>query len=238
MVQNFSLRHCIPFSRLFPIKPVLRSLGPLGSSLYTIYDCKVFKRHLEGLSTGLGNHITRRQNRKSVILKHLPSPSSTPISIAENATSAIADHDDIAKSLSTPLLVYSDGSLVNKKLAAAAVAPSIDITSQACLDRKSGFTANTAELVAIWMAVDIATQAKHQEAVVFTDSQAALHMIRDTKRASKDDIVRLVTRSLADAHSTGLNIRLQWVPAHKGILGNTKADKLAKKAAKSQPKSL
>ena len=72
------------------------------------------------------------------------------------------------------------------------------------------------------------TQVK--KVVICTDSTAVLASMRSFHSSSRQgllyEILQLVTRIV----SNGCKLHFLWVPAHVGVLGNEKADKMAKKA--------
>lgn len=86
-----------------------------------------------------------------------------------------------------------------------------------------------AELFAILKALMfISGQLQPQRVVIYTDSQASLHLLLSRRPATSRGIVFDIQRLLRHLTGPGWEVRLQWVPSHIGILGNEVADKDAK----------
>ncbi len=89
-----------------------------------------------------------------------------------------------------------------------------------------------AELQAISDAIAMCSEKapKNSEIWVYTDSQMALQRLKAKSNANSklfDDI----RRNLVDLQQNRCQTHIQWVPSRKGIIGNEKADRLAKSAA-------
>lgn len=92
-------------------------------------------------------------------------------------------------------------------------------------------TVYQAELTAIQTAVEclLSEQTRNESIVILTDSQAALQQLLATTSKSKtathctEVLQRLGVRN---------EVKLFWIPGHKGYWGNEEADKLAKRGAK------
>lgn len=160
-------------------------------------------------------------------------PPSLPVFIAENAAAAVDNHNRISGQQVSPLIVYADGSRIRKRLGAAAIMPALGKYSQAYLDTDPGLRVRTAELMGIWMAIDMALETKAPEVVVFSDCQMALRAIRKQKHGRGCYITDTFRKAMHEVHRVGLGVQLHWVPAHKGIAGNESAHWLAHEAAKS-----
>lgn len=68
-------------------------------------------------------------------------------------------------------------------------------------------------------------------AIIFTDSQSALHKIRCPGFADNVEIIHKIIKNINTAKiRKNLNISIMWIKGHAGIIGNTTADKNAKAA--------
>ncbi|KAI5788746.1 ribonuclease H-like domain-containing protein [Pyronema domesticum] len=73
---------------------------------------------------------------------------------------------------------------------------------------------------------------QHQHYTIFSDSQSALERCRNDKPGPGQAIARSIIYGSLVLAINRCKVTLRWVPAHKGVPGNEKADQLAKKAAK------
>jgi ribonuclease HI len=150
--------------------------------------------------------------------------------IEDNAESAKETHQRILSESETPLAVYTDGSGINNKIGAAAVAPRMNIIKQAYMGSEKTSTVYAGELEGIRMALEIATTSNRERVVVFSDSQAALKAIRTPGRPSGQYILAQIVQALDHLKQNGRTVELRWIPAHQGIEGNELADRAAKEA--------
>ncbi|XP_077491807.1 uncharacterized protein LOC144102401 [Amblyomma americanum] len=111
--------------------------------------------------------------------------------------------------------------------AAACTAPSLLVSRQARLPFVASST--TAELAAIHLATDILSDRPGiKETAIYIDSRAALQLLQRPLKAPPT--ARRLSWRLDALCTRGTRIRLTWVPAHVGVLGNEDADSLAKAA--------
>jgi ribonuclease HI len=82
------------------------------------------------------------------------------------------------------LIVYTDGSGINSKMGAAAVAPQLEIIRQAFMGDETVSTVYSAELEGIHMALRIAQSQNYSQIIIFSDSQSALKAIRNPRTPS------------------------------------------------------
>jgi len=97
-------------------------------------------------------------------------------------------------------------------------------------------TITEAELQAISDAIAMCSEKapKNSEIWVYTDSQMALQRLnaKSNVNAKLFDDIR---QNLTNLRQNQCQIRIQWIPSRKGIIGNEKADQLAKSAAQELP---
>jgi hypothetical protein len=102
------------------------------------------------------------------------------IVIAKDKETAKAAHTSLTATRGHDLRVYTDGSGINGKIGAAAVAPEVQITRTAYLGRDDTHTVYSAELEGIFMAITIAlAQPYHNRLTIFTDSQSAIRAVHN-----------------------------------------------------------
>ncbi|WP_432712296.1 reverse transcriptase domain-containing protein [Pedobacter sp.] len=76
---------------------------------------------------------------------------------------------------------------------------------------------------------------KYKEVLVFADNQAAIQRIQTPSDNPGQSWQIRCLKAANKAKRKGTTIKLCWVPGHQDILGNEKADSLAKEAAKLPP---
>jgi len=128
------------------------------------------------------------------------------------------------------LVVYSDGSGINKKIGAAAVAPHRTIKS--FLGSTANYTVYSAELYGIILATILASMPNHDKSkiTICGDNQAAIRAVENPGNSSGQHLVEFIIVFIEKLRSKGVKVELHWVPAHIGIDGNESADIAAKQA--------
>ena len=120
--------------------------------------------------------------------------------------------------------IYTDGSHINNKSAAAAVKDD-HVYSERLPDYSTIFTA---EMYAIFMALDHVETSENSRFLIFSDSKSVLQSLQ-----SKDWKNPLVQKVLERHHwlrNQHKQIKFCWIPSHIGIDGNEAADIAAKEA--------
>jgi ribonuclease HI len=142
---------------------------------------------------------------------------------------------DTHKALSstpTTLSLYTDGSGLDGHIGAAVVVPQMRYTRQAYLGSDEAATVYYGELTGMEMATDLlqqlqrrtdtlpSTEQRYKDAVIFTDSQAAIQALgRPDRRPSEQAALRRVIEMLHKI-PMAFPVTIRWIPAHIEIAGN------------------
>ena len=125
------------------------------------------------------------------------------------------------------IMVFTDGSKSDAGVGYGVIFPDFNRSGR-LLDQSSIFTA---EAYAILVAVKEISSQQRGNYVIFTDSQSILQALENFNSTHPIVIEILEWSYLVEAH--GSNISFCWSPGHIGIVGNEKADALAKTASES-----
>ena len=127
--------------------------------------------------------------------------------------------------------IYTDGSKMDIKAAAAAVCPGVTLTSR-LPDNASIFSAEAKAILLAMTYIETSNRVNH---VIFSDSKSVLQAIFE-QNWDNPLINQTLTKLNLLMHNK--SIILCWIPSHVGILGNDKADTAAKHALKLNPTPL
>ena len=126
------------------------------------------------------------------------------------------------------LQIFTDGSKTKKtnSTSAAFCVPTQGVERKWKLN--PNISIEGAELSAIQKATNwLKTQENPRGAVILSDSQVGLNLIKKRKPRTYEYSVSTIQQNLKDLITEGWNITLQWIPGHCNISGNTQADRLA-----------
>jgi ribonuclease HI len=152
------------------------------------------------------------------------------VTIDNTIEAAEQTHNRITTATDPPLAIYTDGSSINGKVGAAAVAPQLEVVKTAYMGKATDSTVYVAELEEIRMAMDIAAEQHHSRIAIFTDNQAALRAIKNSGTPSGQYILLQIMQQLSILQANHKATEFYWIPAHRGTQGNEAADKAAKEA--------
>ena len=161
--------------------------------------------------------------------------------ISKNSDEAKKLHDVTFRTRErTELLMYTDGSGINNKIGAAAVATQFSVRLESYLGTFGCHTVYTGELQGVNLALNFTWTKMLEghvlnEVIVFTDNQAAILSCANPAGQSGQHLLREIVKKIDMLRTKGIETRLVWVPAHEGIAGNELADKAAKHATGLRP---
>jgi ribonuclease HI len=131
-------------------------------------------------------------------------------------------------------IIYTDGSGIDKKIGAAAYAPTSGEASLHHLGGETKFNVYTAEITAMQLALErLWNYQRYSSCCIYTDSQTAIKSIERPHRQSGQSIIKGLLDCIEEIlyNRTHLQIEIAWIPGHFEIQGNERADMEAKKAA-------
>ena len=128
---------------------------------------------------------------------------------------------------------YTDGSMMEGKVGAGVYIPpheGSDTPTELSYHIGEHSTVFQAETFAVHQAAKLLGERgiKNKTIIINCDSQAAINAVDSTLIKSK---TTQMARDELHKLGTDNNVILRWIPAHKGYLGNEKADELAKKGS-------
>ena len=162
-------------------------------------------------------------------------PATVKISRANKDEAARAHQQQLEEISGEDLIIYTDGSGHNGHVGAAIYSPTTKATRGEYVGMEDTHNVYAAELTAIQMAVMLFEENTDEFAnvYIFADNQAAIQAVESPNRQSGQYIIRSILDTIDKVHAVkpACKIHIEWVPGHKNIDGNEKADQAAKAAA-------
>ena len=118
--------------------------------------------------------------------------------------------------------LYTDGSKVNEKASAAVYSPMGKIAFR----MPNNSSIFTAEIAAIYKALEYVRASWCSKFVIFSDSMSVLESI--SSQESKNPLLNNLLQFIESLRQRKKIVHFCWVPSHVGIRGNEKADQAAK----------
>lgn len=126
--------------------------------------------------------------------------------------------------------IYTDGSKIEGKVGAALTVWKDGAECKTIkLKLEDYCTVYQAEMFALYKAVQLVLDKMEKDVSILSDSRSALETIRDPKACHP--LAFGIRETLRKLGEQGKAVRLFWIRAHKGAVGNERADELAKMAA-------
>lgn len=130
-------------------------------------------------------------------------------------------------------LIYTDGSKNDNAVSFAIFDPSLNAGVGHKINRNSSIF--TAEAVAVLSALKHIKNCNlgHKKWLVVSDSMSVLYSLANNNlHANTNYIIFHIKQLWFELHNSNIRITFMWVPAHKGVTGNEKADYLANSITK------
>ncbi|XP_024859831.1 uncharacterized protein LOC108230932 [Kryptolebias marmoratus] len=137
----------------------------------------------------------------------------------------------IKREYSEYIQIYTDASkMLNNQVGISFIAPDLNFMKHKRIS--DNLTVYTGELMAILMALEWVEEMERRKVVICSDSSSALISIKEINSEARQDIVLEIAHAIFRTKSRGSHIKLVWIPAHIGVVGNELADSFAKSASK------
>lgn len=137
------------------------------------------------------------------------------------------------KELSNTKCLFTDGSVIPDVPYSDFAVVSLDSNTVKRFQTVGSMSSFYVEAMAIWEALLLIRDHKWQFSTIFSDSMASLTAILNkTKPSQNTHIILDIKNLLFQLREENFNIKLVWIPSHKGIKGNELADDYAKDAVR------
>jgi ribonuclease HI len=194
--------------------------------------------------SNLGNLVKRYPQYIQPNMEHIipflrppwwKSPATTEIPRISKDKAAEAHKLRLSRIPTDALTIYTDGSGHNGHIGAAIYSPTTNVIKGEYIGTDDTHNVYAAELTAIRMAITTFQEMmdKYSNIYIFTDNQAAIQAVDTPTRQSGQNIIEEILDTIEKIHeyTPNCNIHIEWVPGHKNIEGNERADLAAKTAA-------
>lgn len=206
--------------------PSLNSLSELNTYLNDSYILKAYKNCLNiGLQTFQIHPFFTLNNLDSLFIR--PNIEFLPLTKKDSSDEDVLDaFNETLDSLDGFEHIYTDGSKKKTGTSSAFWIPHLEVEASFRCSHQS--TIFSAEAIAIREALlfikDLDIPSKY---VIISDSMSCLRALLNKKKSDTNFIILQIANILHGIENRGIDVRFLWVPSHKGIQGNNKADELA-----------
>lgn len=127
-------------------------------------------------------------------------------------------------------LFYTDGSKLSMDDPAGVGIYSPTLNIKVCLKLTVDTSVYSAEAWAILQVLFIILRRNLFNSVIFSDSKSVLDAIYSCNIDHRNYLISFIKYKICEIYSCGYALTLVWIPSHKGIDGNERADRIAKEA--------
>lgn len=158
------------------------------------------------------------------------------VSIKQDPLKAIKKHNETLKMQASALHIYTDGSVRGKGTGAAAVCTTTKETRTTHMRNEDPSAIFFSELKGIELGLRIAVDDKAQgnersKALIYTDSRTSAEHVKLQCCERSPKLLKQIEKRVEKLQTQGTPVEILWIPGHRHIPGNMKADREAKKAA-------
>lgn len=249
-IKNNGIRTCFGYTKTTPIPAILAESGERMTE-YDILEKKTryIAKQINNESK-IGKEIMREENldsftqiiRRFEFLKQIAPKTQSKI-FPKNLEINIKLNSKINKKTNTTdeiiawknkelenyqnfTRIYTDGSKQDKLCGIGIYFPQEDIEMGARLQNEVSI--KTTEILAIKEAIDFGLVNNHKQILILTDSlSSCVSLDNSMKNKNWKFYENSIINKAID--NTSVEIVIMWIPAHIGIIGNEKADQIAKK---------
>ncbi|KYQ54710.1 Gag-Pol polyprotein [Trachymyrmex zeteki] len=160
----------------------------------------------------------------------LSTPSLETLDFLPNPCAQSAFDQEFLHLTTESTVFYTDGSKVDHSTYVGAAVFSPQLQAELMYKLFSYTSVFSAEAYAIYNAITISIDLHLRKVTIVTDSRSVLEAVKGTCIRTNNYLILLIRARIEEAENEGTRIQFLWVPSHRGITGNEKADQLAKRA--------
>jgi ribonuclease HI len=122
--------------------------------------------------------------------------------------------------------IYTDASQLEGKIGVGIFSDDPTLQLNASHQIKEQISVTSAELFAIFIAIEHLGNSEVEKAAILTDSRSACFILKNTLEGNEEN--KIAVRIINIIKNNNKEVAVRWIPGHVGLAGNEEADRLAK----------